>query len=283
MSARTIWKKVNLTFIYLILIILALVVLVPIIWIVVSSFQTDNQIFENLMPFSWKAFFPQHLNFSAYVSIFSDKHFGRALFNSFFVTFTTVIIGVFFSALCGFAFAVFDFKGKDILFFLVLITIMIPFEAIAIHLYQVVNMFKWLNTYQALIIPGIGNGLTVFLFRQFFLNIPKDYIDACKIDGASWWTIFSKIYIPLSIPVVICAGLILFIRQWEAFLWPLIAANSVDMRVIQIAISNMSQEYVVFWSQIFAASSVAVVIPALLIIPLQHYYVQGIASFGIKG
>jgi multiple sugar transport system permease protein len=275
--------KLKKVMIYMVLCLLTMATLLPLIWVVVSSFQTDQQIFQNLMPFSWKAFVLEHPTLASYMTIFTEKHLERALFNSIFVTVTTILFGLLLNAMCGFAFAVFEFKGRDFLFFLVLITFMIPFEALAIPLYQIVAWFKWIDTYQGLIIPGIANGLTIFLFRQLFMEIPKDYIDACKIDGASWWTIFFKVYIPLSIPVVISAGLILFLFQWEAFLWPLIAGRSTALKVIQVAIADLNEENQVLWSQIFAACSIAVVIPALLIIPLQRYYVRGVASSGIKG
>jgi multiple sugar transport system permease protein len=276
-------KKLKNILLYLILAGLVVMVLMPIIWVGVSSFQTDEQIFNHLMPFSFKAFLPENPNLHAYYSVFFEKNFGRALFNSIFVTTLTVFFGLVFNSMCGFAFAVFEFKGKNILFFAVLITFMIPFEAISIPLYQVVDFFHWIDTYQGLVMPGIANGLTVFLFRQFFLEVPKEYIDAGTMDGASWWTIFTKIYIPLSIPVVISAGLILFIFQWEAFLWPLIAGRSPAMKVIQVAITDLNEENAVRWSQIFAACTVAVVIPALLVIPLQRFYVRGVTSSGIKG
>lgn len=276
-------EKLKKILLYLLLSGLAVIVLIPVIWVVVSSFQTDDQIFNNLMPFSLKAFLPENPNLDSYYSIFLEKNFGRALLNSICITTLTVFFGLVFNSMCGFAFAVFEFKGKNILFFAVLLTFMIPFEAISIPLYQVVNFFGWIDTYQGLILPGIANGLTVFLFRQFFLEVPKDYIDAGTIDGASWWTIFTKIYIPLSIPVVISAGLILFIFQWEAFLWPLIAGRSTAMKVIQVAITDLNEENAVRWSQIFAACTIAVVIPALLVIPLQRFYVQGVASSGVKG
>jgi multiple sugar transport system permease protein len=269
--------------IYLILSILALITLLPIVWVIASSFQTDKQIFVNLMPFNWKAIFPLSINFDSYLTVLVEKHFARALFNSLFVTFATVLVGIIVNAMCGFAFAVFDFKGKKILFGVILITFMIPFESIALPLYQVVNRFGWLDTYQALIIPAVANGLAIFLFRQFFTDIPKDYIDACRIDGASWWKIFAGVYLPLSKPAVISAGLIIFIFQWESFLWPLIAGRTEQLKVIQIAIADLSDEHLILWSQIFAASSIAIVIPALLVTPLQRYYVQGVASTGVKG
>lgn len=276
-------NRTSIFLLYLILIFVALFLLFPMVWTLIASLQTDKQIFQNLMPFSWRIFFPRKLNIDAYISVFFDKHFGRALFNSFFVTITVVILGVLVNSLAGFSLAVFDFKGKKVFFMIVLISFMIPFESIAIPLYKVVKMFNWLDTYKALIIPAVANGLAIFLFRQFFIDIPKSYIDACIIDGASWWTIFSKVFIPLSKPAVISAALILFLFQWQSFLWPLIAARATALKVIQVAIADLSGEHEIFWNQIFAACSIAVIIPSLFIIPLQRYFVQGITSTGIKG
>mgnify|MGYP000977015459 CR=1 FL=1 len=276
-------KREHRVVLYVVLVILSILALTPMIWAISSSLQSDVQIFENLMPFSWKAFIPINPTLSAYRTLFIEKGFGRALLNSFIVSIATVVAGVLVNSMCGFAFAVFEFKGKKVLFFLALVSFMIPFEAIAIPLYQVVNRLNLIDTYWALILPAISNGLAIFLFRQFFMDIPKDYIDAGRIDGASWWTVFAKIYVPLAKPVVISAALILFLFQWEAFLWPLIAARDSNLQVIQVAIAGLNQENLMMWSQMFAASVVAVIIPVVLILPLQQYYVQGVTGAGIKG
>ena len=267
---------------YVVLVLLSVFALVPLIWTLVSSLQSDQQIFENLMPFSWRAFVPVRPTLSAYRALFVEKGFGRVLVNSFVVSFATLIAGVLINGMCGFAFAVFGFRGKSLLFFLVLVSFMIPFEAIAIPLYQVANRLRLVDTYWALILPSVSNGLAIFLFRQFFMGIPKDYVDAGRIDGASWWTVFAKIYMPLAKPVTISAALILFLFQWESFLWPLIAARDPRLTVIQVAIAQLNQENLMMWSQMFAASVLAVVVPVVLILPLQQYYVSGVTGAGLK-
>jgi multiple sugar transport system permease protein len=274
------WKEYLL---YIPLVLLTVLALFPLVWTFVSSFQTDDQIFENLMPFNWKAFLPLKPTLAAYERIFVYRNFGRALFNSFLVTIVTLAAGIIFNSMCAFGFAAFKFKGRDVLFFLVLITFMIPFGSIALPLYLVIRSFNWIDTYWALIIPMISNGITIFLFRQFFLEIPQDYVDACKIDGASWWKVYISIYMGLSIPVIISAGLIIFIFQWEAFLWPLIVARSPELKVIQVAIADFTEQFEVFWSEIFAACSLAVLIPVCIILPLQRYYIQGVTGSGLKG
>jgi len=269
--------------IYLPLLIYFLFAIGPMVWVVVSSFQTDDQIFSHLMPFSFRAFIPENPVLNAYQKIFLEKNFGRALYNSLIVTITTLIAGLFLNSMCAFGFAAFKFKGRNILFLGTLITFMIPFGSIALPLYLVVNNFGWINTYWALIIPGLSNGLTIFLFRQFFLDIPRDYIDAARVDGAPWFSIYLLLYMRMSIPIIISAGLIIFLFQWESFMWPLIVARSSAMKVIQVAIADFSQEGQVLWSEIFAASAVAMLIPIAIVLPLQRFYIQGITSSGIKG
>lgn len=276
-------KKGHLFLLYIVLITIALFQLFPIIWTIIASLQTDKQIFQNLMPFSWQVFFPEKISFNSYIAVIFEKSFGRAMLNSFIVTFSVVVIGLVVNALAGFSLAVFDFWGKRLFFIMVLVSFMIPFESIAIPLYMVVKRLNWLETYYALIAPAVANGLAIFLFRQFFLDIPKSYIDACIIDGASWWNVFSKVFIPLSKPAVISAALILFMFQWQSFLWPLIAAHSTSLKVIEVAIADLYGEHEIFWSQIFAACSIAIFIPASIIVLLQRYFVQGVTSVGIKG
>ena len=159
---------------------------------------------------------------------------------------------------------------------------MIPFELISIPLYPIVMRWGWINTYWALIVPTIANGIVIFLYRQFFSGIPDNLIEASMIDGFSWWGIYSRIIMPLSVPITISAGLILFISQWEAFLWPILVTRSMEFRTIQAALSDFQTEHATMWNDMFAASIVAFTVPVAIIIPLQRYFVQGIAHSGAK-
>ena len=269
--------------IYFGLLVFSLVFLVPIYWVAVSSFKTDKSIFAALMPFSPKALWiDAKLYLGAYQDIIIHRNFTLAIFNSFFVTLSTVLLGVIVTSLCAFSFAIFDFRFKKVLFGLVLVTFMIPFSSIALPLYQIVSGLKMIDTYWALILPAVANGLSIFLFRQFFLDIPDSYLDAARLDGASWRTIYFNIYMRMSIPIIVSAGIIIFMDQWEAFLWPLLAGRSKSMKVIQVAIADLSQDNEVYWNQIFAACSISIVVPVMIVLPLQKYYIMGIASSGIK-
>jgi len=187
------------------------------------------------------------------------------------------------SALGGFTFAFFEFRLKKVLFAICLISFMIPTDAIAIPLYKEVSQMRLINTYWALIFPSAASGLAMFLFTQFFKDIPKSILEAGRIDGANWLQIFFGIVLPLSVPVSITAGLMIFINEWNNFFWPLLAARNEEVRTIQVALAYFEDENQVYFSYIFAASAISALVPVCLFLPLQKYFVQGITSGGVKG
>ncbi|MCR8633842.1 carbohydrate ABC transporter permease [Paenibacillus radicis (ex Xue et al. 2023)] len=274
--------KSNSAFFFCIHLIIACLVLLPLLFALVSSFRPLTEIFRYVSPFSWRTFIPTELTFDAYTSLFTARGFGRIFLNTFLVTFVTVIVGVFINSMAAFAFSKFEFRGKNTLFLLVLVTFMIPFEVIAIPLYNLVDHLGWIDTYWGLIVPGLANGLVIFLFRQFFMDMPTMLLESAHLDGASWSTIYTKIVMPLSKPVTISAGLLLFLFQWESFLWPVIATRSKQYKVIQVAMSDFVTEHATFWNEMFAACTLAVLVPVLVLLPLQKYFVQGVTGTGIK-
>jgi ABC-type glycerol-3-phosphate transport system permease component len=256
--------------------------LLPLWWALASSLRPLNDIFKYVSPFSLAALVPDKLTLEAYRSIFLEKGFGTAVFNSLFVALATVLGGLGVNSLAGFAFAVLRFPGRNALFGITVLTFLVPFEAISIPLYTVVRSLGWLDTYLALIVPGIANGIVIFLFRQFFSQVPRELVDAARIDGASWLTIFVRIYLPLSKPVIISAALLIFLFQWESFLWPLIATRSEGLKVIQVALAGFEQRYQTLWNELFAAATLAALIPLLILLPLQRFYVQGVTAGGFR-
>ena len=256
--------------------------LLPLWWALASSVRPLNDIFKYVSPFSLAALIPDKITFEAYRSIFFDRGFGIAVFNSLFVALATVLAGLGVNSLAGFAFAVLRFPGRNALFGITVLTFLVPFEAISIPLYTVVRSLGWLDTYLALIVPGVANGIVIFLFRQFFSQVPRELVDAARIDGASWLTIFVRIYLPLSKPVIISAALLIFLFQWEAFLWPLISTRSEGLKVIQVALAGFEERYRTLWNELFAAATVAALIPLLILLPLQRFYVEGVTAGGFK-
>ena len=261
---------------------IAFVFVLPLWWAIVSSLRPNAEVFADIFPFTLKALLPSPLSFEAYTGIL-DRGFGIIIFNTMFVAVVTMIGGMIVNGAAGFAFAVFEFKGKNAILSLIIVSFMLPFEAIALPLYTVTQQLGWLDNVAALIVPSVANGLAVFLFYQFFKEVPKDYVEAAKLDGVSWLNILLRIYVPLSIPTCISAGLLLFIFQWEAFLWPLLAMPSQQFKVIQVGMAAFQQQYQTIWNQLFAVSVITALIPIALLLPLQRYYVQGLAGAGIKG
>ena len=264
------------------LIVLALLVLIPLWWVMVSSFTTRETVWANVLPFNWRAFLPAEFTLAAYQEIFS-RGFGRAIGNTLLVGAVTVALTIVICAMAGFAFARFEFRGKGTTWVLVLLTLMVPSELTVIPSYTLVSSLGWVNTWAALIVPALGNATAIFLFRQFFAGIPQDLFDAARVDGATWGRVFRSIVLPLSRPVMITAGILIFLGQWNSFFWPMLVAPDAAYRQIQVAVSmiGINQE-LSSWELIFASSTIAAVVPLLLVLPLQRFYVSSIMGSGIK-
>ena len=268
---------------HLLYIFVGLLFVLPLWWSLTSSLRPLEEIFKYTSPFSLKALFLDHLDFGAYFTIFTERGFGVAVLNSALVAAMTVLGGLIINGLAGFVFAVFQFPGRQFLFFVTVLSFLVPFEAISIPLYNVIKLFGWIDSYYALIVPGLANGVVIFLFRQFFSQIPRELAEAARMDGAGWLRILWNIYLPLSKPVIISAGLLIFLFQWESFLWPLICTRSENLKVIQVALAGFQQRYTTQWNELFAASNVATVIPLFILLPLQRFYIQGVTAAGFKG
>lgn len=269
--------------IYTLLIAVGLIVIVPLWWIVASSFTTRETVWQNVLPFSWRAFLPEQFTLDGYEAIF-QKGFGQALVNTFFVGISTVILSTSVCAMAGFAFARMHFRGKQILFAFIVFSFMVPTDITVIPSFILMNRLNWLNTWNALIIPAVANGVVIFLFRQFFAEIPQDLIDASRVDGANWWQVLWRIIMPISKPVIISAGVLIFLGQWNSFFWPLLVAPSPEFRMVQVAVSIVGMEQNInLWDQMFAGATLAMIVPVILVLPFQKFYVGGIVGSGLKG
>lgn len=267
---------------YVLQAILIVVIFFPLLFALVSSLRPLEDIYRYVRPIVPETFWPTHFTADAYRSIFADYHFGTAVVNSLATAAATILLGVIFNAMAGFCFAKFRFAGKKLLFLLVMLTAMIPFELISINLYQLIMRFQWVNSYQALILPSVANGIVIFLFRQFFMDFPNYMLESAMLDGLSWPGIFFRIAMPNAKSIIISAGLILFLSQWESFMWPVLVTRTAEMQTVQVALNSFQTEHAKLWNLIFAASIIAFVIPVTIMMPLQRFYVEGIVSSGVK-
>lgn len=270
---------------YVVLSFIALFFIVPFLWMFLASFKPQEEIFAFVYPLTLKTFIPETWTLVHYRRLMALEPFPftRYIGNSLFVAVSVTLGSLVVNSMAAYAFARLRFPGRNVLFVLSLVTVMVPFEAFAIPLYLQMRNFDWVNTYQALIIPWIANGAGIFLLRQFFLDIPRDLIDAARIDGCSHLSAFRRVVIPNAVPALITFSLIRFQTSWDAFFWPLIVAPSPEKRVVQVAIATFTTEVQTQWGLTFAASTLATVPIMLLFLLLQRYYVQGVVMSGMKG
>jgi ABC-type glycerol-3-phosphate transport system permease component len=254
-------------------VLVATLLLLPIWWLLVSSLRPSADIFRHAAEVGLATIWPERITFEHYERAMAGD-LPRAVGNSLFVALSTVALGVIVCSLAGFAFAVFEFPLRRTLFALVLLTFMMPFESIVIPLYVLIRTLGWTNTYAALILPEVASGLVVFLFRQFFAGIPKELYEAARVDGASWLAIWARLTLPLSGPVVATAALVLFIHQWDAFFWPLVAAPSAELVTIQVAVARNVTLEVANWGGLFASASTAILLALIPFLLLQRWYIR---------
>lgn len=269
--------------IYAALIIVALITIFPLFWGIASSLRPDEELYKYAIPFSIKTLIPVEFTTEAYQRLFTEFNFQRPLINTLIVNFIIISLSCIVNSMAAFAFATFRFPGKKIIFGIVLLSFMIPFESIALPLYKVVDDFGLIDTRAGIIVPGIADGLVLFLFTQFFRDIPTSLMESARVDGANWRIIFGRIIIPLSKPVFVTAGLMIFMSQWNAYLWPLLVARSRDIQMVQTALSQFQTERATLWTCLYAGSMISALIPLCLFLPFQKYFVQGITSSGVKG
>lgn len=264
---------------YLVLILGAISMLLPFVYMLSLSFMTDKQIFSgsvNLLP--------SPLTLENYKYVVSNVDIFRYFFNSMFVAIATTIGQVIISALAGYGFARFSFKYKEILFVLVLVSMMIPPQVNIVPLFFIMKQFHWIDTYWALIVPGLFGGFGVFLMRQWFMSLPADMEASAKIDGCSVFEVFYKIALPLAVPALATLAIFTFITTWNSFMWPLIVTNSDAMRTLPLGLANFKGSFreVTDWGALTAYSAVCC-LPVIGVFLLgRKYFINDILSGGIK-
>ncbi|MFF3852426.1 carbohydrate ABC transporter permease [Micromonospora sp. NPDC002575] len=251
----------------------------PLLWAVVSSLRPGDEIFRYLSPVSVRTVVPSTVSLDNYRAVL-ESSFALALLNSVLVTTVSVALGLAVSSLAAFALAMIPFPGRAVLFGVMVVSFLVPFEAIAIPLASTFREADLQNTLVGLILPAVGNGLAIFLLRQFFLGIPASLSEAARMDGLSWFGIYLRIYLPLSRASMVGAGLILFVFQWQSFLWPLLIAPAPAVRVAPVAIADFAQESGVDYGQMFAAATLTAVVPLLVLLFAQRQFASSLAATG---
>jgi multiple sugar transport system permease protein len=280
---------------WLVRIALAIVFSFPLLFMFVSSLKPDAQIFGDLA--SLAAFLPVgNISFDNYAAVFDRVPAARFLINSVGVSVVTVVLGIFVNSLAAFALSRMRVPGKGIILTVIIATLIIPFETLALPLVWWVNQLPsisidefgvaltkgWLDTYQVQIVPFIVNAFAIYLFHQYFESIPKELDEAARMDGAGWFRIYRKVVMPLAGPAIATVAILTFLPAWNSYLWPLMVVQTEELRPVMVGIQYFYQLNV-SWGEIMAYSSMITLPVIALFIAFQRSFINSIASTGVKG
>ena len=276
---------------YAVLVLIAVIFIFPLVFMVVSSLKPDQQLLSDTG--SLRAFLPVgDISLDNYAAAFQRAPVGLFIFNSVLVTAVTVVLALLVCSLAAFAFVFLEWRGSGLLLSIILATLIVPFETIAIPLLLIVNQLPWigldgfttgwLNSYRVQILPFVADGLTIFLFVQYFRDLPRELIEASRVEGASWWMIYRRIVMPLSGPVLATAAILKFLVMYNQYLWPLMVVQEEGYRPVMVGLQYFFQLNRA-WGEIMAYLSLITLPVLAFYFVLQRAFISSIASTGVKG
>ncbi|MGM7723345.1 carbohydrate ABC transporter permease [Metabacillus sp. Hm71] len=262
-------------------VIISFIALFPILNLLISSFRPSSELMRNGISL---VFDPSTMSLDNYLYIFSQGgNYWSWFTNSLVISVITIVLSLFFSSMVGYALALYDFKGKNLIFGFVLFILMVPFEILMLPLFQLMINLNLINTYTAVILPAVVAPVAVFFFRQYALGLPKELMDAARIDGANEYGIFFKIMLPLMAPSMAAMAILQGLGSWNNFLWPLIVLRSNDMFTLPIGLATLLTPYGNNYDILIAGSVMTIVPIIILFIFFQRYFVAGLTVGGVKG
>jgi multiple sugar transport system permease protein len=285
------WDKIGRWSMIILMVLLAVIFVFPIIFMFMSSLKPTEQLLRDSA--SLRAFLPVgDISLNNYRLMMERAPVIRFLFNSLLVTSVTVSLGLFVNSLVGFSIAVMRWSGKGTILAVIIATLIVPFEAIAIPLLLIVSRLPtinsegfstgWINTYHVQIIPFIAQAFIIFLFVQFFKDLPYDLVEAARIDGANWFQIYYRVFVPISGPVFSTAAVLMIIPMWNQYFWPIMTVQSEEIRPVMIGLSYFFQLEVA-WGEVMAFLSFITIPVLIFFLLIQRTYIESIAASGIKG
>jgi multiple sugar transport system permease protein len=255
-----------------------LAMLFPFAWMVSTSLKPDLAVFQTPPQLIPKPFQPS--NYSTVVHVFPVWRF---LINSALVAVISVTLQVSTSAMAAYAFARLKFRGSNLLFLLYLTTLMVPFQVTIVPLFVEMKYLHFVNSYPGLIVPSIASAYGTFLLRQAFLSLPAELEEAAFVDGASHWTVFTRIVLPLVRPSLATFAVLSFIASWNSFLWPLVIISSQKLMTLPVGLSNLQGEHLTAWNLVMAGATISVLPILLVYLVAQKQIVRGFVLSGVKG
>jgi len=268
------------TSIIVLLLLFALATLFPIYFMIISSF--GDPVEAGAMNYT---LWPTKISFESYKFFFDySEHSYRWLLNSLFVAGCVTASNVIFATLAGYAFSKIRFKGRAVLFAILLCAMMIPYQVTQVPLYiLIVNIFEIENTYKALIMPGLVSVYSIFLTKQFMTSIPNEIIECAKVEGCNQLQIFLKVIVPLSKTVMAVTAILTFMDSWNTFFWPFLVTNTMDMQTIQVGLKNFRFANTTYFAPMMAGATISALPMFILFFSLQRYFLEGVTVGAVKG
>ena len=274
---RRVSQAMSRTVLHIVLLGGAVTMVTPFVWMLSSSLKTNLEVFQ-IPP----TLIPSVAQWHNYVEIFQVVPYGRWFLNSLFITLAQTLLYLFVASLAGYTFARLRFPGREAIFTLFLATLMVPGEVTLIPRFILMKELDLIDTFTAVILPGVFNAYGVFLLRQFFMTLPESLEEAAILDGASYFRIYWNIILPLAGPALATLAIFSFRGAWNDFLWPLIVINSENMKPLSVGLASFHGLYETNWPLLMAASTVALIPIVIVFVVAQKYFVQGIAMTGLK-
>ncbi|GAB6276633.1 MAG: carbohydrate ABC transporter permease [Rectinema sp.] len=262
---------------YLIVVVVSLLFFFPMLWVVISSFKGESELFLNP-----PRLFPLHFTLDNFESGLKFGNFIQYFANSTYVTIASTIITVVISVMAGYGFAKFKFPGRDILFIGVMATLMFSLEIIMIPMFLTLKRYGLINSFIGIIIPPAATPTGIFLLRQHMRSIPDELLEAAKIDGANEYQIFTKLIVPLSVPAISTLTIFSFVWRWNDYLWPFLVINDDKMRTVPLALANFVGQYAVRWGDLLAMTTLSIIPTVIIFLIFQRYFIKGISMTGLK-
>lgn len=276
-SKRVLRRRDSHLFTYILLAGFALLYLVPIFWLVISSFKEEAELFR--FP---PSLLPERFSVSSYVDAWGRADFALYFKNTTIVTIAATMLTVVINLMAGYAFAKYKFRGSNVIFMFFMATMMLPLEVLMIPIFQMVKAVGFYNSFWGLIVPPAATPAGVFIVRQYFLTIPDEIMESARIDGAGETKIFLYLMVPLAKPAVSVLAIFSFLWRWNDYMWPLIVIRSPQLYTVQLALKTFAGEYSVDWNGLLAMSVITMIPMLVIFLIFQKQFIQGIATSGLK-
>lgn len=274
-------KSISTIVITIFFLIVTLLALFPLISLIFSSFRPASELLRGGITFNVRF---NELSLDNYTYLFTEaSQYWKWYGNSLIISALTIVLSLFFSSMVGYALAVYDFKGRNLLFVIVVFIIMVPFEILMLPLYELVSALNLIDTYTGIVLPGIISASAVFFFRQYAMGLPKELMDAARIDGCTEYGIYFRVMMPLMLPSFAAMAILQGLFSWNNFVWPLLIIRSSDMFTLPVGLQTLLTPYGNNYDVLISGSIMTIIPIVILFLVFQRFFVAGLTTGGVKG